>query len=59
MLIAHFREMFALPFNYLQSHAADVGPRLRLESPYLEHFAQSFARFFMRVGLPLDIPKYT
>jgi hypothetical protein len=28
--------------------------RLRLTSPYKEHFAQAFARFYMRVGLPHD-----
>jgi hypothetical protein len=27
---------------------------LRLTSPYKEHFAQAFARFYMRVGLPHD-----
>ena len=25
--------------------------------PYREHLAQAFARFFMRVGLPIDIPE--
>lgn len=58
VLIAHFREIFSLPFAYLQRHAESLDPRLRLQSPYLEHFAQGFARFFMRVGLPLDIPPY-
>ena len=36
--------------------AASQGPRLRLNPPYREHLAQAFARFFMRVGLPVDIP---
>jgi hypothetical protein len=27
-------------------------------SPYLEHFSQAFARFFMRVGLPSTIPGF-
>ena len=58
VLIAHFREIFSLPFAYLQSHADLQHDRLRLQSPYVEHFAQGFARFFMRVGLPLDIPPY-
>jgi hypothetical protein len=58
VLIAHFREIFSLPFAYLQRHAASLNDRPRLQSPYLEHFAQGFARFFMRVGLPLDIPAY-
>lgn len=58
VLIAHFREIFSLPFAYLQRHAESLPNRPRLQSPYLEHFAQGFARFFMRVGLPLDIPPY-
>jgi hypothetical protein len=58
VLIAHFREIFSLPFAYLERHAQSLGSRRRLQSPYLEHFAQGFARFFMRVGLPLDIPPY-
>lgn len=28
-----------------------------LKSPYLEHFAQAYARFIMRVGLPQRIPR--
>lgn len=58
VLIAHFREIISLPFAYLRRHAASLGDRPRLQSPYLEHFAQGFARFFMRVGLPSDIPPY-
>lgn len=33
-------------------------PRLRLLSPYKEHLSQSFARVFMRVGLPNGIPPF-
>jgi hypothetical protein len=29
----------------------------RLLPPYREHLSQSFARYFMRVGLPVDIPR--
>ncbi|MCC6422998.1 MAG: hypothetical protein IT447_05920 [Phycisphaerales bacterium] len=58
VLIAHFREVFSLPFAYLQAHTTMLPQRPRLQSPYLEHLAQGFARFFMRVGLPLDIPPY-
>jgi hypothetical protein len=34
------------------------GRRLRLLPPYREHLSQAFARFFMRVGLPVDIPPF-
>ena len=29
-----------------------------MRSPYREHLAQAFARYFMRVGLPVDIPAF-
>src|SRR5258706_6980748 len=51
-LVVDFREIYSLPFIYLTSHAGGIGERWRLQSPFLEHFSQAFARFFMRVGLP-------
>ena len=57
-VVVDFRQIFSLPFDYLQAHAKTVGPRWRLASPFLEHFSQAFARFFMRVGLPAAIPEY-
>ena len=48
-------KVFSLPIAFVRSLAAYQGPRLRLLSPYREHLSQSFARFFMRVGLPQDI----
>ena len=58
-LVVSFREVYSLPIDYLMQHASAMGPRWRLESPYLEHFSQSFARFFMRVGLPSSIPPFS
>ena len=57
-LIVDFREIHSLPVEFLSHHADSVGPRWRLRSPYLEHFSQGFARFFMRVGLPAAIPPF-
>lgn len=57
-LVADFREIYSLPIAYLQDHASKQGRRWRLRPPYLEHFSQAFARFFMRVGLPSSIPSY-
>jgi hypothetical protein len=57
-LVVDFREIYGLPYDYLAEHAARMGPRWRLLSPFLEHFSQSFARFFMRVGLPSTIPEF-
>ena len=58
-LVVNFRQIFSLPIEYLETRASAVGPRWRLDSPYLEHFSQAFARFFMRVGLPSSIPSYS
>jgi hypothetical protein len=57
-LVVDFRQIYSLPVGYLQTHAASASSRMRLRSPYLEHFSQGFARFFMRVGLPCSIPAY-
>lgn len=57
-LVVDFREVHSLPYAYLEDHASETGPRWRLRSPYLEHFSQTFARFFMRVGLPSNIPTF-
>ena len=57
-LVVDFREIFSLPIDYLKDHAVRLGPRWRLKSPFLEHFSQAFARFFMRVGLPSSIPEF-
>ena len=57
-LVVDFREIYSLPFDYLTERAIALGHRWRLRSPYLEHFSQAFARFFMRVGLPSTIPAF-
>ena len=57
-LYLDFRQVISLPVGYLQRHAANLGERRRLASPYVEHLSQAFARFFMRVGLPSDIAPY-
>ena len=46
--LVDFHQIYSLPFNFLQKEAAKRGKRKRLISPFLEHFAQSFARFFIR-----------
>lgn len=57
-LVVDFREIYSLPVETLVRQAAAGGKRWRLKSPYLEHFSQAFARFFMRVGLPASIPPF-
>lgn len=53
--VVDFGRIFSLPRDFLQAVAGNQGRRLRLRPPYREHLSQSFARFFMRVGLPQDI----
>ena len=57
-LVVDFRLIVSLPIGYVTRHAEGLENRPRLLSPYVEHFSQSFARFFMRVGLPSQIPAY-
>ena len=56
--VVDFRQVFSLPLGFARHQAEKTGKRLRLGSPYREHLAQAFARFFMRIGLPLDIPPF-
>jgi hypothetical protein len=56
--VVDFRMIVSLPIGYLARHAESLGDRPRLCSPYVEHFSQAFARFFMRVGLPSQIPAF-
>jgi hypothetical protein len=56
--IVDFRRVYSLPLSFVRRRATTVGDRLRLLPPYREHLSQAFARFFMRVGLPVDIPPF-
>lgn len=56
--IVDFHEVYSVPVNFLHSFVTQrKEPRLRLLPPYREHLSQAFARYFMRVGLPLDVEK--
>lgn len=58
-LLAHFGDTITLPLDWVTAHVEPPRQeRWRLLSPYLEHFSQSFGRFFMRVGLPADLPDF-
>lgn len=57
-LVVDFGEIHSLPPAYVKRRAREVGLRWRLESPFLEHFSQAFARSFMRVGLPSAIAPF-
>jgi hypothetical protein len=54
--IVDFHYVYTVPRSFLESLLKQRGqPRLRLLPPYREHLSQAFARFFMRVGLPVPI----
>lgn len=56
--VVDFYSLFTLPLSFLRQQAATTPKRLRLLPPYREHLSQAFARFFMRVGLPQNIPSF-
>jgi len=56
--VVDFRRVYSLPLDFIREQAAAKGERIRLCPPYREHLSQSFARFFMRVGLPTDVPSF-
>lgn len=57
-MVVDFRNTYSLPFGLTNDIAKKQDKRLRLLPPYREHLSQAYARFFMRVGLPVDIPKF-
>lgn len=56
--IVDFHRLHVLSKPYLDSVVVGAGDRLRMLSPYREHLAQAFARYFMRVGLPHDAKEF-
>ncbi|MBL7202560.1 MAG: hypothetical protein ISS56_20690 [Anaerolineae bacterium] len=56
--VIDFRQVFSVPFYMIRRVAASQGVRARLLPPYREQMAQEFARQFMRIGLPNDLPEY-
>jgi hypothetical protein len=54
--VVDFHDVYTIPHGFLESLLKQRGrPRLRLNPPYREHLSQAFARFFMRVGLPVPV----
>lgn len=57
-LVVDFRSVYSVPFDFILELTRKKERRLRLLPPYREHLSQAFARLFMRVGLPVDIPSF-
>ena len=55
-LVVLFRNLYVLPKQYVLAHRDEKSARLC--SPYKEHLAQAYARYMMRVGLPVAIPDF-
>jgi hypothetical protein len=54
--IVDFYFVYTIPRGFMDDLIAERGTkRLTLMSPYREHLSQSFARYFMRVGLPENV----
>jgi hypothetical protein len=56
--LVDFSRVFTVEIALIRELAGRHGSRLRLNPPNREHLAQAFARFFMRVGLPVDVPPF-
>jgi len=56
--VVDFRRVYSLPVPFFRDQAEKSVARLRLLPPYREHLSQAFARFFMRVGLPVNIAPF-
>jgi hypothetical protein len=51
-----FHSIYSIPKDFIEENLRGK-KRKRLLPPYREHLSQSFARYFMRVGLPTAIEK--
>lgn len=54
-MVVNFRDVRSVDFDWIVGFTRQAGKRLRLLPPYRERLSQAFARFFMRVGSPIDI----
>jgi len=58
-LIISLRQPYVIRLSFLKQIIQKRADRIRLNSPYLEHVAQSFATLYMRVGLPAKVDLLT
>ena len=56
--VVDFHRLYTSPKPLLAAISENRGDRARLLPPYREHLAQAFARYFMRVGLPVGVPRF-
>lgn len=53
--IVQFQRLIELERDDVLDQLGTMGERIRILPPYRESLAQQFARFFMRVGLPVPV----
>jgi hypothetical protein len=54
-IVVDFKNVYGVHYYFLKKYLSKINNRNRLLPPYREHLSQAFARYFMRVGLPIDI----
>ena len=57
--IVDLGSVFSVPYDIIKQMAKAHDKRLRLRSPYKEKLAQAFGYYYMRIGLPVDIPEFS
>lgn len=57
-LVVNFTKVFSVYKDFLINVIKSQDKRNCLVSPYREQLSQAFARYFMRIGLPKDIPPF-
>lgn len=50
-------KVISMQFGFFKQQLIDKEHRVRMLPPYREYLAQAFARQFMRIGLPNDMPR--
>jgi len=55
--VVDLTNIFCVPLSFLKRASHERGKRVRLLPPYREQLGQAFAKRFMRVGLPIDLPR--
>lgn len=53
--VVQFQRIIELETNFMINNPQLLLPHLRLLPPYRESLSQAFARYFMRVGLPIPV----
>lgn len=57
-LVVDFSSTFGVDYKFLTHHVQKQQLRVSLLPPYRERLTQFYAAWVMRIGLPIDIPKF-